>query len=79
MFSSPKMIKKQADTEVPMIPPTRLKAPNLELMAEAVAATTMDVTTTMLNRLEVNLEPREPVMSFQVRGTSEWKENNYLR
>lgn len=61
MFSSPKMIKKLADTEVPMIPPTRLKAPNLELMAEAVAATTMDVTTTMLNRLEVNLEPRKPV------------------
>lgn len=71
MFNSPKMIKKPADTDVPIIPPTRLKAPNLELMAEAVAATTMDVTTTMLNRLGVNLEPTKPVMSFQVGGKTD--------
>lgn len=62
------MIKKPAETAVPMIPPTRLKAPNLELMAEAVAATTMDVITTMLDRLEFSLELTQGVMSFQGRS-----------
>lgn len=42
------MIRNAADTEVPMIPPTLLNEPNLELMAEAVAATTTDVITTIL-------------------------------
>ena len=42
------MIRNPAETEVPIIPPILLKEPNFELIAEAVAATTMDVTTTML-------------------------------
>lgn len=62
------MVKKPAETEVPMIPPTRLKAPNLELMAEAVAATTMDATTTMLDRLEFSFELSQRVMGFQGRS-----------
>ena len=37
-----------AETDVPMMPPILLKEPNLELIAEAVAATTMDVMMTML-------------------------------
>ena len=42
------MMRKIAETEVPIMPPILLKAPNLELMAEAVAATTIDVMITML-------------------------------
>ena len=42
------MIKKLADTDVPIMPPILLKEPNLELIAEAVAATTTDVIMTML-------------------------------
>lgn len=48
MFKTPRMIRKPADTEVPMMEPILLKVPNLELMAEAVAATTMEVIVTML-------------------------------
>jgi len=48
MFKIPRMIRKLADTEVPMMEPILLKVPNLELMAEAVAATTMEVIVTML-------------------------------
>lgn len=48
MFKTPRMMRKLADTEVPMMEPILLKAPNLELMAEAVAATTMEVIVTML-------------------------------
>ena len=64
-FIRPKMIKKDAETELPMIPPTRLNASNLLLMADAVAATTKDVTMTMLeirkfsaSLREVNKAPR---------------------
>ena len=42
------MIKKLADTDVPIMPPTLLKEPNLWLIAEAVAATTIDVIMTIL-------------------------------
>ena len=42
------MIRNPADTEVPMIPPVLLKVPNLSLMAEAVAATTIEVMITIL-------------------------------
>ena len=42
------MIKKLADTDVPIMPPILLNEPNLWLIAEAVAATTTDVITTML-------------------------------
>ena len=48
------MIRNAADTEVPMIPPTLLNEPNLELMAEAVAATTTEVITTMLAKENVS-------------------------
>lgn len=48
MFKTPRMIRKPADTEVPIMEPILLKVPNLELMAEAVAATTMEVIVTML-------------------------------
>ena len=46
----PSMMRKAAETDVPMMPPILLKAPNLELMAEAVAATTMDVMMTILTK-----------------------------
>ncbi len=55
------MIKKPADTEVPIIEPILLKAPNLELMAEAVAATTMEVIMTMLGGGAVMSEMEERV------------------
>ena len=45
------MIKKPAETEVPIIPPILLKASNFALMVEAVAATTMLVTMTILGEL----------------------------
>ena len=41
-------MRKPAETEVPMMPPILLNAPNLELIAEAVAATTTDVMMTIL-------------------------------
>lgn len=44
----PSRIKNPADTDVPIMPPILLNEPNLELIAEAVAATTIDVTMTML-------------------------------
>ncbi len=40
--------RKEADTEVPMMPPTREKVLNLEEMAEAVPATAMEIIITML-------------------------------
>ncbi len=42
------MIRNPAETDVPIIPPILLNAPNLELIAEAVAATAMEVIMTML-------------------------------
>lgn len=42
------MIRNAADTEVPIMPPILLKAPNLSLIAEDVAATTIEVTITIL-------------------------------
>ena len=48
MFIRPSIIKNPAETDVPMMPPILLNVPNLELIADAVAATTIDVTTTML-------------------------------
>ena len=50
-------MRKPAETEVPMMPPILLNAPNLELMAEAVAATTTEVMTTILMEEE---EVRKP-------------------
>ena len=44
----PSKIKNAAEMEVPIIPPTVLKESNLSLIAEEVAATTMEVTTTIL-------------------------------
>ncbi len=48
MFMIPRRMRHPAETEAPMMPPILLKAPNLELMAEAVAATIIDVITTIL-------------------------------
>lgn len=47
-FKIPRIIRNEAETDVPMIPPTLLKESNLSLIAEAVAATTIHVTITML-------------------------------
>lgn len=47
-FMIPSKIRKVALTELPMIPPMVLKLSNLEEMAAAVAATTMDVIMTIL-------------------------------
>ena len=41
-------MRKAAETEVPIIPPILLNESNLSLIAEAVAATTTDVTITTL-------------------------------
>lgn len=48
IFKIPRIIRKEAETDVPTIPPTLLKESNLSLMAEAVAATTTHVMITML-------------------------------
>lgn len=48
MFINPSMIRKPAETDVPMIPPILLNAPNFELIADAVAATTTEVMMTIL-------------------------------
>lgn len=48
------MIRNAAETEVPMIPPILLKEPNLELIAEAVAATAIEVMTTMLGTMRLS-------------------------
>ena len=55
---TPTIMRKPAETDVPMMPPILLNAPNLELMAEAVAATTTEVTMTIL--MEGEEKVREP-------------------
>ena len=57
MFIIPSRIRKPAETDVPIIAPILLYAPNLELMAEAVAATTTEVMMTILMKED---EIREP-------------------
>lgn len=54
-------MRKPAETDVPMMPPILLKAPNLELIAEAVAATTTEVMMTILMEED---EVREPYQSM---------------
>ena len=44
----PSTIRKDAETDVPTMPPTRLKESNFELIADDVAATTTDVTMTIV-------------------------------
>ena len=51
------MMRNVAETDVPMMAPILLNAPNLELMAEAVAATTMDVMMTILMEGDKFSEP----------------------
>lgn len=41
-------MRKEAETEVPIMPPTREKVLNLVEMASAVPATAMEIITTML-------------------------------
>lgn len=43
----PGIMRKAIETKVPVMPSMLLKAPHLELMGEAVAATAMEVITTM--------------------------------
>lgn len=50
MFMRPSTIRNVAETEVPMIPPTREKDPKRSETAAAVEATTIDVMMTMLWR-----------------------------
>ena len=57
MFIVPSRIRKPVETDVPIIAPILLNAPNLELMAEAVAATTTEV---MMTILMIEDEIREP-------------------
>lgn len=47
-FINPSKMRKAAETDVPIMPPIVLKVPNFELMAEAVAATIIEVMTTIL-------------------------------
>lgn len=44
----PSRMRKPAEIDVPMMPPILLNTPNLELIAEAVAATTTEVVMTTL-------------------------------
>jgi hypothetical protein len=55
IFITPSMIKKDADTAVPMMLPTRVKPSNLRCIAAALAATTKDVIMTILSNYK--LEP----------------------
>ena len=48
MFMIPSSMRKPAEMDVPMMPPILLNTPNLELIAEAVAATTTEVIRTIL-------------------------------
>ena len=50
MFMMPSTIRNAAETDDPMMPPTREKASNLLDTAAAVPATTSDVMITMLRR-----------------------------
>lgn len=50
----PRMIRTAAETEVPMIPPILLKVSNLELIADAVAATRMVVIITILRQIKIS-------------------------
>lgn len=45
---TPSKMRKAAETEVPMMFPTRLNESNLELIAAEVAATTIEVITTIV-------------------------------
>jgi hypothetical protein len=45
---TPRKIKNAAETDVPMIPPIRPKESKRDEMEDVVAATTMDVTMTIL-------------------------------
>lgn len=47
-FMSPSNMRKAAETDVPIMPPTLLKELNLSLIAKLVAATTTDVIITIL-------------------------------
>lgn len=53
----PSIMRKPAETDVPMMPHILLNLPNLELIAEAVAATITEVINTILTEED---EVREP-------------------
>lgn len=52
IFSILRMMRKAAETEVPIMPPTLLKEPKRSETAAAVAATTMEVMITILGGLD---------------------------
>lgn len=58
MFMMLSNMRKLADTDVPMMPPMWLKPENRSLMAAAVAATAMEVMTTMLRGISLELKKR---------------------
>lgn len=53
----PSRMRKPAEIDVPMMPPILLNTPNLELIAEAVAATTTEVVMTTLMEEDKVREP----------------------
>ena len=68
VFKIPRIIRKEAETDVPTIPPTLLKESNLSLMAEAVAATTRHVMITMLKAAQyLHLQRGSEVVTEETR------------
>lgn len=67
----PRKIKKAAEMEVPMIPPTRENESNREEMEDAVAATTIEVRMTILSGRKNN---------SAIRGLESWRcgRNTYV-
>lgn len=57
IFMIPSRMRKPAEIDVPMMPPILLNTPNLELIAEAVAATTTEVVMTTLMEEDKVREP----------------------
>jgi hypothetical protein len=73
MFIRPRTMRKEADTEVPMMPPTREKESNRLETAFAVPATAKEVTTTIL---KYNQNISEDLGSRNTRV--EWPRENHV-
>jgi hypothetical protein len=63
---TPRKMRNAAEIEVPMIPPTRENESNRSEMEEAVAATTIEVTITIL-RMDVRI-PLKPEGKLEMGG-----------
>lgn len=70
----PSRIRKAALTEVPMIPPMVLKLSNLDEIAAAVAATTMEVMITILTFVSLK---KRVLKGRNSRGMAEREEGAY--